>query len=395
MTDDAGGIQKSLATELAVLQDLGIQIRMLARRHAIDNPLYEQLNGIHVTRLPSPVKGSPAYYTHPFNTMRKGPAAIEAQYEDWPFDFAMAHSSFWAFALAKARIPAKKLFCFHAPAGEEIRIDVSQRKYGVLTPIARMAIRKIAEAENQAISAMDCTFARSEFMHDRLLAWHPNHKDTPIPVIPLMVDTSRFSYAESSVPARKLLGLPLQRPTLLCVRRLVARMGLDQVVRAIPKVAERHPDVLLLIGGRGYLEQSLKELVVELGLEENVRFLGFISDAELPSYYAACDLFVLPTAELEGFGLVTLEAASTGRLVVATPVGGSVEVIGSFDPELLTKEKDAASLAEGILAWLERARDPGLRRQMRDTCDRLYSRDKVASKIVEVLNDPTSTRSQN
>lgn len=385
MADVAGGIQKAIATEIQELRRRGYDIRLLVRQHQAGGPLEEVIDGVPILRLPSPVKGSRAFYLHPFNTMKRGPGAIEALHLTWPFDIALAHSTFWANALGRAKVPARKLFCFHAPAGDEIAIDIGRGKYGPLTPLAKAAVRRIVAAEERAIGLSDATFTRSSFMRERLRAIHPRHQFDVVPVVPLMVDTDHFKYAPECVDARARLDLPLDRPIVLCVRRLVARMGFEELIKAMAQVRLTRPDVMLLIGGRGYLEDELKALVQEQGLCDSIRFLGFIPDADLSTYYAAADLFVLPTSELEGFGMVTLEAASVGRLVVATPVGGNLEVIPSFDRALLTPGKDATALANGILDWLDRSRDAQRRASMRERCVELYSCRAVGERFEAVL----------
>lgn len=83
-------------------------------------------------------------------------------------------------------------------------------------------------------------------------------------------------------------------------------------------------------------------------------YLGFIPEEELPAYYQTADLFVLPTAELEGFGLVTIEALSCGTPVLATPLGANPEVLSALGAEFLCKDKTVEAIAECINRWLDR-----------------------------------------
>ena len=80
-----------------------------------------------------------------------------------------------------------------------------------------------------------------------------------------------------------------------------------------------------------------------------IHFAGFIPEDQLPHYYQMADIFMLPTKELEGFGLVTLEAMASGLPVVGTPVGGTNEILGKFDSSFLFKGTDADSMAELIV----------------------------------------------
>lgn len=116
------------------------------------------------------------------------------------------------------------------------------------------------------------------------------------------MNIQRFSFVDDYHIVRKELDLPLDYPILFTVRRLVARMGLENLIVAMKQVVKQIPEVLLLIGGKGYLEDSLHAMVRELNLESNIKFLGFIPDEKLPKYYQAANLFILPTMALEGFG---------------------------------------------------------------------------------------------
>ena len=163
----------------------------------------------------------------------------------------------------------------------------------------------------------------------------------------------RFRPAKDKTVARQRLGLPPERPLLLSVRRLAPRMGLDNLVRAMPAVVARRPDVLLLIGGKGPERERLERLVAELGLDDHVRLLGFIADDDLAAHYQAADAFVLPTLALEGFGLVTTESLACGTPVLGTPVGATPEILRRLDPRLVLPGVTPAALAEGITAFLE------------------------------------------
>jgi len=173
-----------------------------------------------------------------------------------------------------------------------------------------------------------------------------------IRLVPGGADPARFPIKNDKSAIRTRLGLPVEAKILLCVRRLIARMGVRNLIEAMAPVAARYPEVLLLIGGTGPEKESLQLAVGRLQLERNVRLLGFVPDADLPAYYQAADLFVLPTASLEGFGLVTVEALSSGTPVLGTPVGATPEILEPLDSRLLTRDATAQGIADGILGFL-------------------------------------------
>jgi glycosyltransferase involved in cell wall biosynthesis len=106
-------------------------------------------------------------------------------------------------------------------------------------------------------------------------------------------------------------------------------------------------DVRLAIAGTGPERSSLEDLADRLGLGGRVAFMGKVPDADLAAFYAAGDLCVVPTRELEGFGYVALESLAAGTPVLATAVGGLVDLVGAFAPRRLVAA-DPASLAAGI-----------------------------------------------
>ena len=167
-------------------------------------------------------------------------------------------------------------------------------------------------------------------------------------IVPGCVDTAHFDPACTVAEARLRLQLPQGRPIILAVRRLVRRMGLEDLIDAIKMVKQRHPDVLLLIAGRGRLESELQQRIDEAGLADNVKLLGFVPDAQLPSLYRAATLSVVPTVALEGFGLITVESLSAGTPVLVTPVGGLPEAVAGLSQDLVLPSTGANAIADGI-----------------------------------------------
>jgi len=169
-----------------------------------------------------------------------------------------------------------------------------------------------------------------------------------IRVVPGGVDADFFGIDATRPAARERLGWPEDRPIVLAVRRLVRRVGLDDLVAAMDKVRKRVPDALLLVAGKGPLEGELRSLVRSLRLENHVRLLGFMPDQELPAAYRAADLTVVPSVAAEGFGLVVVESLAAGTPVLVTPVGGLPEVVRDLSPEMVLPATGACSLAEGL-----------------------------------------------
>jgi glycosyltransferase involved in cell wall biosynthesis len=189
--------------------------------------------------------------------------------------------------------------------------------------------------------------------------------------IPAGVDIGTFRASDDRAATRQALGLPVDRTLVLSVRNLEHRMGLDLLLRAIAAIRPAHPDVVLLIGGAGSRRGELEALARDLGIDQDVRFLGFIPEPSLPLYYQAADVFVLPTRELEGFGLVTVEALACGTPVLGTPIGATPEILSPLSPALLFGEASAEAIARGLGNFLDdRKRDASRYLDLRRACRR-------------------------
>jgi glycosyltransferase involved in cell wall biosynthesis len=162
-------------------------------------------------------------------------------------------------------------------------------------------------------------------------------------------------------------------------------MGLENLLLAFSEVVRENKDLVLVIGGIGFLEQNLKNLSHKLGLDNNVKFTGLISDELLPNYYQVADLFVLPTLALEGFGLVTIEAMACGTPVLGTPIGGTVEILSELG--MLFDSNTPESIAKKIKEYLGRDEKEieSLSQRCREYVLSKYSLKKETDKIENIF----------
>ncbi|MBN3757133.1 glycosyltransferase family 4 protein [Paraburkholderia sp. Tr-20389] len=173
-------------------------------------------------------------------------------------------------------------------------------------------------------------------------------REDRIRVVPGCVDVARFDTGLSKREARERLGLPQDRPTLFCVRRLVSRMGLEDLIDAMFVVKAAVPDVLMTIAGKGPLEQQLRARISARGLDNHVQLAGFVPDDELPLWFGSADVTVVPTVALEGFGLTTIESLAAGTPVLVTPVGGLPEAVAPLSPDLVLPSGGFHAIGSGI-----------------------------------------------
>jgi glycosyltransferase involved in cell wall biosynthesis len=190
-----------------------------------------------------------------------------------------------------------------------------------------------------------------------------------VTLVPGGVDHRRFvSPTAAKSDLRRRLRLPADGPMIITVRRLAARMGLDNLIAAMPAVLQALPaEVHLVVVGQGQLREHLERRVSALGLGGHVHFVGFVSDKALPLYYQAADLFVLPSRSLEGFGLITLEAFSSGLPVVGTPTGATPELLAQVDERLILQGTSPDAIAAGIVRYFTQVKGciaPGTLREL-------------------------------
>jgi phosphatidylinositol alpha-1,6-mannosyltransferase len=178
------------------------------------------------------------------------------------------------------------------------------------------------------------------------------------------VDTRRFAPAARDYNRRVELGWG-NRPVVLTVGRLQHRKGHDQMILALHEVRRAIPDVLYAIVGDGEQHQSLTELVEQEGLGNYVNFMGEQDDESLVKCYQECDLFVLPNREIskdiEGFGMVLLEAQACGKPVVAGNSGGTAETMQIPETGRIVSCDGPNELASVVIELLN---DTDLRAQM-------------------------------
>jgi len=193
-----------------------------------------------------------------------------------------------------------------------------------------------------------------------------------------------------SLRARHLVG---NGPLVMFTGRHVDDKGVDDLLRAIPLVASRLPDVRAIIAGDGRDRETFEKLAAELGVTDRVWFPGWVPDVDLPSYYAAADVFVAPsrpgrTGFIEGQGLTPLEAMIFGTPVVATTFGGYADIIHHERTALAVPGRAPDAIASAI----ERiAVDRNLAESLTSTGATFavenYSRRSVADRFTDLFDE--------
>ncbi len=218
-----------------------------------------------------------------------------------------------------------------------------------MLPGARHALRRIGR-DADALTVV------SRYTRDRLAAaFGP---DAALELLPSGVDAAAFRpdrQARRELRVRYRLG---GAPVLTCISRLVARKGQDTLIRVLPRIRVRVPGTRLLLVGEGPYGERLRQLSVECGVAEHVVFTGAVAASELPAHHAVGDAFALPCRtrggglDVEGLGIVALEAAASGLPVVVGDSGGAPETVRDGVTGYVVGGRDLDAVTDAVVDLL-------------------------------------------
>jgi phosphatidylinositol alpha-1,6-mannosyltransferase len=226
-------------------------------------------------------------------------------------------------------------------------------------PAARQLLRRIGQST-------DTITYLGEYTRSRIAGALTPEAAARMTQLPPGVDEKTFHPGSGGDEVRARLGLS-DRPVVVCVSRLVPRKGQDTLIRAMPRVLAAEPDAVLLIVGGGPYEKDLRRLAQETGVAASVRFTGAVPWSELPAHYGAGDVFAMPCRtrrgglDVEGLGIVYLEASATGLPVVAGDSGGAPDAVLDGETGWVVRGGSPEEAADRVVALLG---DPELRRRM-------------------------------
>ena len=171
------------------------------------------------------------------------------------------------------------------------------------------------------------------------------------------IDTKKFQPVDSKA-LRKELGLEAKE-VIVCVGRLVPRKGQDQLIKALPEVLKSHPNAHLFLIGTGKYRAELDKLIKARNLESHVTFAGRVYYEDLERYICVGDIFAMPSRsrlgglEVEGLGIVYLEASACGLPVLAGDSGGAPDAVQEGVTGLVVSGLDTVAISKGLIKLLE------------------------------------------
>ncbi|MEW2619564.1 glycosyltransferase family 4 protein [Streptomyces sp. NPDC048106] len=251
-------------------------------------------------------------------------------------------------------------------------------------PAARQLLRRIGEST-------DTLTYLGEYTRSRIAGALTPEAAGRMVQLPPGVDEKTFHPASGGDEVRARLGLT-DRPVVVCVSRLVPRKGQDTLIQAMPRILAAEPDAVLLIVGGGPYEQDLRRLARDTGVDASVRFTGAVPWSELPAHYGAGDVFAMPCRtrrgglDVEGLGIVYLEASATGLPVIAGDSGGAPDAVLDGETGWVVRGGEPRDVADRVVTLLG---DPALRRRMgergRQWVEEKWRWDLLAERLRDLL----------
>jgi phosphatidylinositol alpha-1,6-mannosyltransferase len=224
--------------------------------------------------------------------------------------------------------------------GEEILVSLTSRKLRWLIQRIYNEARAIIANSRHTKSLLESIGVCSEKIH----------------VVYPGVDTTAFRVRDEVVEAVRRRHSLQGAPVLLTVGRLQRRKGQDMVIQALPRIAQKIPNVKYVIVGSGEEQTALVELARRYAVQDKVIFVGKVIDGELAAYFAACDVFIMPNRQIgpdiEGFGIVFLEAGAAGKPVIGGRSGGTGEAIIEGETGLRVDGENVEEIANAALSLL-------------------------------------------
>jgi len=372
LKDPTSGSEQVLHQQATGLAKEGMAVFAITRQEAPPSQIIRNISGVrdgtyrasaqNMLRSLFPVARYPVNFYRRFT-------------HDAPFQAAVCHQPFNCFSLLIMRklrdIPF--VYVFHSPSHEEYLLAHSKR--GRVRVLLNANIRRMLErfCLRRAVKIM----VLSQYMKENVQDIHgiPANR---IVINPGGVDLERFRPPGDRNALKQKLNFPEGRIHLLTVRNLEPRMGIENLLKCIRLLKKDQDSIHLILGGEGIERQNLERFIDKYGLLGDVTMVGFIPPDILSEYYGAADFFVLPTRNLEGFGLVTPESMACGTPVMGTPVGGTKEILSGFDSRFLFRDTSPEAMAEGI-SWavgeyfIRKKQYDRLRRDCREYVSKNYS----------------------
>ena len=357
-----GGVERHVYILAHELAKRGHDVTVLAARSPKHSQLSE-IENLSVRRVPREVSLYNSYL----------PLSLLWHFDPSEFDLTHAHTP----VPAIADIAALKNITARTPFILTYHNDITKSGFlgGVISSIYNITLGKSLVKNSDIIITTTQSYAdNSKLLKSSL---------SKVRVIPNGVDCDLFKPGLDTIFAREKYGINPSDKLILFVGHLDHYKGCEYLVRALPLIAEKIEHVHLLVVGSGPQSGFLRQISAALHVEDKITFAGYVEDGYLPYIYASADVLVLPSvSSYEGFGIVQLEALSSGKPVVTTTLPGVRDVDPQEIASLHVQPKNPLALSEAITTLFE---NPDLSKKMgrngRELVLERYSWPKVVESI--------------
>ena len=272
---------------------------------------------------------------------------------------------------------------FISAHGSEFLDDKTSFKRRLKKALSRVKLSTMRNAKR--------IFPVSHYTRNRLL--EIGISSLQIRVVPNGVDIDKFVPKNVNISKAR-WGLESKK-VLLTVARLDLHKGHNVVIRSLPQLVKKIPNLVYIIAGKGPEERRLKYAVRELRLDQRVFFLGYVPEEDLPDLYNACDLFIMPSREIsgredliEGFGISFLEANACGKPTIGGRSGGVIDAIVDGQTGMLVNPTDVQEVSKATYKLLiDEEYASRLGRQGRQRMEDELNWDKICNRLNFLMKD--------
>lgn len=268
---------------------------------------------------------------------------------------------------------------FHIPLNILIPADMIDNQYFIKESVSNLSLNKLAK---RLIRKADTIRVSTSSEKEKLVKL--GIEEEKIRYIPFFIDFNLFLKNDGQIIRKQYLGDKFDR-LVLYAGRLAKQKNLETLIQVASFVIRQYPKVLFLVIGRGLEEKKIKNLVLNLGVKDNIYFIGNVPYDKISDFFSACDLFVT-TSLYEGTNMALLEAVVSGKPVVSTSHTGAYDAIIDGQTGYLVDFQDSEKIAEKILYLLKK---PELAREMGEAGQKYvlekFNKDKILQDYFKML----------
>ena len=382
--DSVGGSARVAFEQSRELVKRGFSVTAIVPKRNIKSKNKETIEGVKVRRYGT---GRMHPFGQSFVDVTQSAQVIKEVVEEIKPIAVIIHQPTIGHAYTKKFDEAPVIYMFHASVPKEVKFQGITGKGGWKKIFGWAFVKWLEDIEESTLRQSDRVLVLSEYSK-KLVNRIYSFTTKKTVQIPTGVDANRFKPIKAKKIVRSILGIPEDMLVLLTVRRLVPRMGLKNLIKAIKPLAKDFPELKLYIVGAGPLKESLEKTIKRAKLEDTVTLTGRVKEDDLHMFYQAADCFILSTRAYEGLGIATLEALASGLPVLGTPVGATSEILSKVDKNLLFDSAQPEAMEKGIRWFIKKGmKEKDLEKKARGLVCEQYTWEKAGDALKKIIKE--------